>query len=197
MGSRATNPSSQDLTCKQVSEVVRFPGRRLASELDGSLIRCRSDKVQSEVSDDGHVSGAKALSKSRLIFVERDVEHPVQPVVSRPEELLTIRPSPDGSPFFSVLPDRFKVRPHQARGVLACRPPRPLKAAILLCALGAMMRVPAMIANLNGPCSSRRKIFCVRSGALQIARRKAYQRDEFLLGSVTPEGQTALGQLAS
>ena len=81
---RASNPSSPDGLVEQAVEVVRRPACHLASELDGFCILCRSDEVQREVPDDGHVLRPEALAQAGLVIVEGDVQNPVQAVFDAP-----------------------------------------------------------------------------------------------------------------
>ena len=49
---RTINPSSEILTCNQLSEINRFPCRELPTELDGPFVLRGSDHVERETPDD-------------------------------------------------------------------------------------------------------------------------------------------------
>jgi hypothetical protein len=41
-------------------------------------------EVEGEVADDGHIGRAVAIAQARLVLVEVDVEHPVEPILDAP-----------------------------------------------------------------------------------------------------------------
>src|SRR5690606_6906339 len=66
------------------SEVVFIPSCSFSTQLDGSLVLDGADEIDGEVSDDGHVLCAMALSQPRLIVLEDDVEGPMEGVFNEP-----------------------------------------------------------------------------------------------------------------
>ena len=74
-----TGKNSEDF-----AEVVFVPTGSFSAKLDGSLVFCGADEIDGEVSDDGHVLCAMALSQPRLIVLEDNVEGPVEGVFDEP-----------------------------------------------------------------------------------------------------------------
>ncbi len=75
------------LTCgerKGFGEVVGVPGSELSLGLEGSFVWHGADEVEGEVADARHVLGAVTGSEAGLVFVEEDVEDPVQAVLDGP-----------------------------------------------------------------------------------------------------------------
>ncbi len=66
------------------AEVGGIPRGAFAPGFDGSLVFCRANEVDGEVSDGGHVSGAVAFTEAGQVLPEGDVEHPVELVLDAP-----------------------------------------------------------------------------------------------------------------
>lgn len=64
--------------------MVGAPAGLFSPELDGAFVVDGSHEVDGEMPDDGHVEGAMALSKPRLMVVEDDIEGPIQSVLDQP-----------------------------------------------------------------------------------------------------------------
>ena len=64
--------------------MVGVPSGDFSAEFDGALVLRVSHDVDGEVSDDGHVLGAMAFSDARQVFLEGDVEDPMEGVLDPP-----------------------------------------------------------------------------------------------------------------
>ena len=65
-------------------EIAGIPSGEFAASLDRALVGGTTHQVDGEVSDDGHVFRAMAGPQAGLIFVELDIEHPMELVFDPP-----------------------------------------------------------------------------------------------------------------
>ena len=65
-------------------EVIGIPSGEFAACFDRALVAGTAYRVDGEVPDDGHVFGSVAGPEAGLVFVELDIEHPVELVFNPP-----------------------------------------------------------------------------------------------------------------